>query len=140
MQDELLGAFLEALAGGVEQAPMPAIGNAAALVSRAEAFAKEPGTIPLCVSDLCLRCGVPRRTLSHAFHQVLGMGPATYLRRLRLNQVRRTLRQFRATDRRSTVKSVALDNGFWHAGRFGSQYRELFGESPLESTRRVDAR
>ena len=140
MQDELLGAFLEALAGGVEQTPMPAIANAAALVGRAEAFAKEPGTNPLCVSDLCLRCGVPRRTLSHAFHQVLGMGPATYLRRLRLNQVRRTLRQFRATDRRSTVKSVALDNGFWHAGRFGSQYRELFGESPLESTRRLGAR
>jgi AraC family ethanolamine operon transcriptional activator len=119
---------------------MPAIANAAALVSRAEAFAKEPGTNPLCVGDLCLRCGVPRRTLSHAFHQVLGMGPATYLRRLRLNHVRRTLHQIRAADRRSTVKAVALDNGFWHAGRFGSQYRELFGESPLESARRSNAR
>ena len=77
MQDELLGAFLESLAGGVQQAPMPAIANAAALVSRAEAFAKDSGINPLCVSDLCLGCGVPRRTLNHAFHQVLGMGPAT---------------------------------------------------------------
>jgi AraC family ethanolamine operon transcriptional activator len=139
MQDELLGAFLESLAGGVEPAPMPAIANAAALVSRAEAFAKDSGINPSCVSDLCLGCGVPRRTLSHAFHQVLGMGPATYLRRLRLNQVRRALRQFRASDRRTRVKSVALEHGFWHPGRFSSQYRELFGESPLESMRRTDA-
>jgi AraC family ethanolamine operon transcriptional activator len=118
---------------------MPAIANAAALVSRAEAFAENSGINPSCVSDLCIGCGVPRRTLSHAFHQVLGMGPATYLRRLRLNQVRRTLRQFRATDRRTRVKSVALENGFWHPGRFSSQYRELFGESPLESARGKDA-
>jgi AraC family ethanolamine operon transcriptional activator len=82
---------------------------------------------------------VPRRTLSHAFHQVLGMGPATYLRRSRLNQVRRALRLLRASDTRTRVKSVALEHGFWHPGRFSSQYRELFGESPLESTRRVDA-
>ena len=139
MQDELLGAFLESLAGGVEPAPMPAIANAAALVSRAEAFVKDSGINSTCVSDLCLGCGVPRRTLSHAFHQVLGMGPATYLRRLRLNQVRWTLRQLRATDRRIRVKSVALEHGFWHPGRFSSQYRELFGESPLESTRRTGA-
>ena len=139
MQDELLGAFLESLAGGVEPAPMPAIANAAALVSRAEAFAESSGINPSCVGDLCLGCGVPRRTLSHAFHQVLGMGPATYLRRLRLNQVRRTLRQLRVGDRRTRVKSVALEHGFWHPGRFSSQYRELFGESPLESTRRAHA-
>ena len=140
MQDELLGAFLEGLAGGVEQTPMLGIANAAALVRRAEVFATNAGTNPLCVSDLCVGCEVPRRTLNHAFHQVLGMGPGTYLRRLRLNHARRTLRQFRIGDRRPSVKSVALDNGFWHASRFGSQYRELFGESPLESAGRADAR
>ena len=139
MQDELLGAFLEGLAGGVEQTPMPAIANAAALVRRAEVFATNAGTNPLCVSDLCVGCDVPRRTLNHAFHQVLGMGPGTYLRRLRLNHARRTLRQFRIGDRRPSVKSVALDNGFWHASRFSSQYRELFGESPLESAPRPAA-
>lgn len=133
MQGELLGVFLENLAGGVEQSPMPTVANAAALVSRAEEFARTSGTNPSCVSELCLGCGVPRRTLSHAFHQVLGMGPATYLRRLRLNQVRRTLRRSHASDRRTRVKAVALEHGFWHPGRFSSQYRELFGESPRDS-------
>ena len=137
LQDELLGAFLESLADGVEPASLPAVVNAAALVSRAEAFARDAGANPSCVGDLCHGCGVPRRTLNHAFHQVLGMGPATYLRRLRLNQVRRALRQLRASERRTSVKSVALQHGFWHPGRFSSQYKELFGESPLESARRA---
>lgn len=138
MQDELLGAFFDSLAGGIQQEQMPAIAKAAALVSQAEEVARASRNRPACVGDLCTGCGVPRRTLSHAFHQVLGMGPATYLRRLRLNQVRHALRQVRASDRRTQVKSVALEHGFWHAGRFSSQYRELFGESPMESIRRGD--
>ena len=132
MQDELLGAFLETLAGGVEQSPMPTVANAAALVGQAEDIAGNVGIKPLHVSDLCVRCRVPRRTLSHAFHQVLGMGPATYLRRLRLNQVRRSLRQNHANARPATVTELALEHGFWHLGRFSSQYREFFGENPQD--------
>ena len=137
MQDELLGTFLETLAGGVEQSPLPTVANAAALVSQAESFASNVGTSPLHVSDLCISCRVPRRTLSHAFHEVLGMGPATYLRRLRLNQVRRSLRQYNANRRQATVTELALEHGFWHLGRFSSQYREFFGENPQDSTRRT---
>lgn len=140
MQDELLGTFLETLAGGVEQSPMPTVANAAALVSQAEDIAGNVGIKPLHVGDLCVRCRVPRRTLSHAFHQVLGMGPATYLRRLRLNQVRRSLRQNHANGRPATVTELALEHGFWHLGRFSSQYREFFGENPQDSTRQTDNR
>ena len=50
-------------------------------------LAGESDSQPLWVGDLCVGCGVPRRTLSHAFQQVLDMGPVTYLRRVRLNQV-----------------------------------------------------
>ena len=137
MQDELLGTFLETLAGGVEQSPLPTVANAAALVSQAEEIAGNVGTSPLHVSDLCISCRVPRRTLSHAFHQVLGMGPATYLRRLRLNQVRRSLRQYNTNGRPATVTELALEHGFWHLGRFSSQYREFFGENPQDSARRT---
>jgi AraC family ethanolamine operon transcriptional activator len=82
MQDELLAAFLEALAEATTPSPMPAVSPAAALVRRAEKLAGElvskADSQPLCVSDLCVGCGVPRRTLNHAFQQVLGMGPITY--------------------------------------------------------------
>jgi len=91
---------------------------------------------PLWVGDLCVGCDVPRRTLNHAFQQVLGMGPVTYLRRLRLNQVRRSLQHSCANGYTRSVTEIALDQGFWHLGRFSSQYRELFGESPRERARR----
>ena len=144
MQDELLTAFLEALAEGTTPSPMPAVSHAAALVRRAEELAGElvskADSQPLCVSDLCVGCCVPRRTLNHAFQQVLGMGPITYSRRLRLNQVRQSLRQPRAKGDPKSVTEIALDHGFWHLGRFSSQYRELFGTSPRESARRNDNR
>lgn len=140
MQSELLTAFLEALAEGTTSSPMPALSHSAALVRRAEELAaellKKAVGRSLSVGDLCVGCGVPRRTLSYAFEQMLGMGPVTYLRRLRLNQVRRSLRQAHANGERRSVTEIALDQGFWHLGRFSCQYRELFGENPRESARR----
>lgn len=133
LQDDLLAAFLEALAERITTAPVLAPSHAAVVVRRAEELASEPDGRPLRVGDLCAGCGVPRRTMNHAFQQVLGMGPATYLRRLRLNQVRRSLRQSYAASETRSVTEIALDHGFWHPGRFSSQYRELFGESPRQS-------
>jgi len=144
MEDELLASFLDALAEGFTPSPMPGLAHAAGLVRLAEEFATElarkSGGQPLSVGDLCAGCGVPRRILSHAFHQVLDMGPATYLRRLRLNQVRRSLQQPRADGEPKSVTETALEQGFWHLGRFSFQYRELFGESPRESARRCPSR
>lgn len=65
----------------------------------------------------------------------LGMGPATYLRRVRLNGVRRALQQQNADS--TTVTDVALKFGFWHLGRFAEQYYGLFGEAPHETLRRA---
>jgi AraC-like DNA-binding protein len=142
MQDDLLAAFLETLAERMAAAPISPVSQAAALVHRAEELAAalegNADIHRLSVRDLCVGCCVPRRTLSHAFQHVLGMGPATYLRRLRLNQVRRLLRQPRLDNARTRVTETALEHGFWHLGRFSSQYRELFGECPLESSGRND--
>jgi len=140
MQDELLAAFLEALAEGITPTPALAPSHAAAVVRRAEELAESPGDRPLWVGDLCSGCGVPRRTLNHAFQQVLGMGPATYLRRLRLNKVRRLLRQPNGSGEPRSVTEIALDHGFWHPGRFSSQYRELFGESPRQTRPTIGGR
>ena len=32
-----------------------------------------------------------------------------------------------------SIKAVALVNGFWHMGEFGALYRDLFGETPLQT-------
>lgn len=136
MQDELLADFLQALAAATEPPPVPVLSHATALVRRAENLLQRADGLPLSVGDLCNGCGVPRRTLSHAFQQVVNMGPAAYLRRLRLNDVRRALTHRRAGVAPKNVTEIALDHGFWHAGRFNTQYRELFGESPSETVRR----
>lgn len=139
IQDELVGGFLGAFAQASPAQPVRPLAHAAELVRRSETLVEKADDHSLQVGDLCAACGVPRRTLTLAFHEVLGMGPATYLRRLRLNKARRVLRSSRAGNGSTRVARVALDNGFWHLGRFSAQYRELFGESPRDSARRSGA-
>jgi len=31
------------------------------------------------------------------------------------------------------IKTIALDHGFWHLGRFSRTYRAFFGESPSQT-------
>lgn len=135
IQDELVDGFLGAFAQASPAPPVRPLAQATDLVRRSEKLVGKAGDHSLQVGDLCAACGVPRRTLSLAFHEILGMGPATYLRRLRLNQARRVLRSPRAGGATTRIARVALDHGFWHLGRFSSQYRGLFGESPRETAR-----
>jgi AraC family ethanolamine operon transcriptional activator len=86
------------------------------------------------IVDLCQRFEISRRTLQYAFQHVMGMNPNAYLRAIRLNGVRRCLR-----DPHSNVTSVqqaAADWGFWHLSQFARDYRDLFGELPSERLKR----
>lgn len=74
--------------------------------------------------------GVSPRVLNEAFSAVLGVSLHQYLRIRRLNLAHRRLR---AAGEAALVKTVALDLGFWHLGRFALAYRELFGEAPSET-------
>jgi AraC family ethanolamine operon transcriptional activator len=88
----------------------------------------------VCVSELCEAAGVSERTLQYAFKEAMGMSPIAYLNRLRLHQVRKSLRA--ATHASTTVTKEALRWGFWHLGNFSKAYRENFGELPSETLRR----
>jgi AraC family ethanolamine operon transcriptional activator len=86
------------------------------------------------VVNLCQKFQVSRRTLQYAFQDVMGMSPNSYLRTLRLNGVRRCLR-----DPNSGVMSVqqaAADWGFWHLSQFARDYQGLFGELPSQRLKR----
>jgi transcriptional regulator GlxA family with amidase domain len=56
-----------------------------------------------------------------------------YLRRLRLHHVHAELAAHSPDS--VTVTMVAGRWGFVHLGRFASQYRQLFGETPSETLR-----
>lgn len=134
-EEELVSAFLEAVAQQLPSHSDEADRRDAAVLKRVDQVMQESHLVEPKVSDLCEACEVPRRTLNRAFQNALGMGPATYLRRVRLNRARRALRE--ETTRSITVTDVALELGFWHLGRFAEQYAELFGESPHETRFRV---
>ncbi|WP_234044006.1 helix-turn-helix domain-containing protein [Burkholderia orbicola] len=98
-----------------------------------ELVVSRPG-VPLTVLDVCREVGASRRKLQYCFEEILGTHPAWYLRVLRLNAVRRELREHSPAS--ASVSDVACRWGFWHLSRFASHYRELFGELPSDTLKR----
>jgi AraC family ethanolamine operon transcriptional activator len=100
-----------------------------------EAYLVSNSQESLYLADLCSVAGVGERTLRYIFQERYGMSPVRYLKLRRLHQVRRALR--RADPDFNTVQSVANRCGIWHLGRFASEYRALFNESPLETLKKT---
>jgi AraC family ethanolamine operon transcriptional activator len=92
---------------------------------------------PLPLSELCRHAGLKVRTLETGFREVTGLTPIAYIRSLRLNAVRRSLNDASAQQR--SISNIALDNGFWHLSQFATDYRKLFGETPMITRRRSRA-
>lgn len=90
---------------------------------------------PLTIGDICLKLNISRRTLNHAFQQVLGITPVAYMRNIRLHKIRAEL-QYNA-EQVSNIACVASHWGFWHMSLFSRYYRELFGECPSGTLERA---
>ena len=105
-----------------------------AVILAAEAMMDEDPTSIPSVPRLCRTLGVSRRTLERAFHDMLGQSPAHYLRVRALNASREQLLRSRRVP--GMITRVAIDNGFWHMGRFAVAYRTLFGERPIDTLHR----
>ncbi|MCK9812704.1 MAG: helix-turn-helix domain-containing protein [Candidatus Pseudomonas colombiensis] len=103
------------------------------MVDRAREYALGHLDQPLSILDLCNHIGASRRKLQYCFQETLGINPVAYLRALRLNAVRRELRD---STREHGVQEVAARWGFWHLSRFASDYRTLFGETPSQTLHR----
>jgi len=95
---------------------------------------KAPGTAPK-VYELCNRFNVSERTLEYAFGDHFGTTPKEYLKRRRLNQVRKILRQ--RPHKNIPIVDIANCCGFWHMGQLAADYRNLFGELPSETFNRI---
>ncbi|MBS1209317.1 MAG: Ethanolamine operon regulatory protein [Proteobacteria bacterium] len=82
------------------------------------------------IPDLCRDLHVSRRTLQNSVEEVTGMSPLAFIRSIRLNEVRRALKQ---GDASMSISAVAYTWGFTHLSQFAKDYRQLFGELPSES-------
>lgn len=104
-----------------------------AIVERARQYVLSRRDAPPSVSELSVHLKMSRRGLHHAFMNVLGISPVTFLRYVRLHGVRKDLLHGGAD---VTVSSAACKWGFWHMGMFASYYKALFGESPSSTLKR----
>lgn len=85
------------------------------------------------VPEVCLAMGVSRRELEYAFRLTFDQSPRDFLQALRLNAIRRLLKQAGGD---FSLMDVAFDHGITHLGRFAGSYRALFGENPSSGRRR----
>ena len=88
------------------------------------------------VSDLCRLTGEGERTLRYAFMEAYGVSPKAYLHALRLNAVRRILRNHNLSP---VIADVANSQGFWHMGQFAADYKKMFGELPSATLKHANS-
>ncbi len=99
------------------------------IVRDAQALAMQSANENVSIEDICRSLAISRRTLQMSFHRALGIQPATYLRAVRLNAARRTLKEC------GSVTEAATAWGFWHFGRFAQAYKAMFGEHPSQTAK-----
>lgn len=85
------------------------------------------------LDDLVRASGVSKRSLHAGFRKYYGVSPMTYLRNVRLDRARLSLKQQGTGD--ISVTEVALDCGFSHLSKFAHAYRDRFGELPSVTLR-----
>ena len=81
--------------------------------------------------DPCAYTEVGARTLQRCFASYFQIGVFEFIKVRRLNAVRRAL--VAADPCVSTVTRIAMVNGFSHLGRFSTEYRAYFDESPSDT-------
>lgn len=107
--------------------PAPVYGEARALIDA------DLGGVS--VTGICTALEVSRRSLEDVFRRQLGIGPARFIKTLRLNQIRRELHS--AIGRERPVADIAADWGIWHPSHFAFYYKALFGELPSIARQRA---
>ncbi len=130
LRDDILMEWIEALPAQVDTSELPSLQRRKRLVDKACELMLTHSDEPLSILQVCSQLGTSRRKLNYCFQDVLGTSPVKYLRALRLNGVRRSLRQAAPG---VTVQDVATHWGFWHLSQFAQDYKRLFGERPSQT-------
>lgn len=114
--------------------PLPTYQARKAIVERARHYVLNNPHDTVTIADLCEALQTSRRTIQYCFQEVLNTNPVKYLRAIRLNSVRRELRDGNPTV--TQVQDVAARWGFWHLSHLANDYRAMFGELPSDTLRK----
>jgi len=110
---------------------LPSYARRRSIVEKARSYMLQHLDRPVTMLELCRAAAVSQRTLQYCFEAVYATNPMHYLKLMRLNGLRRTLKLAYSTG--ASVQSAAETWGFWHLSRLAKEYRELFGELPSET-------
>ncbi|WP_052178367.1 AraC family transcriptional regulator [Marinobacter segnicrescens] len=102
-------------------------------VRRVQDFIQAHAHEPMTAEQLAQIAGVSLRSLYTGFKDFLGVSPMQYLRDLRMEHAHTELISGEA----GNVSGVALRWGFAHMGRFSTDYKQRYGESPSQTLRRI---
>lgn len=94
---------------------------------RARAMIEERAGEDLHLEDIEAVAGVSRVKLFEGFKRYYDTTPMACLKRYRLEAVRRAIMSEPCARR---ISVIAMNWGFTHLGRFSSEYKKLFGETP----------
>lgn len=137
IRDSILIDWIEAIPARVDTAGLKSVEARKRVVQRAcEMMLARPDQ-PTTILQLCSHIGATPRKLEYCFRDVLGISPVKYLRAVRLNGVRRDLKQ--PANATAGVHDVAARWGFWHLGEFSADYKRQFGELPSMTLRTARA-
>ncbi|GAA0217148.1 helix-turn-helix domain-containing protein [Castellaniella daejeonensis] len=138
LQETVLDLLWTAIAQGSRPDPDPhysRIRHSRQIVQQARELVLAQASHRLSIADICRQLHISRRTLQYSFQTAVGLSPLAYLRILKLNQVRRRLRN--AQDFSGRVTQAATTWGFEHLGQFSQDYRHLFGECPSATLKHI---
>jgi transcriptional regulator GlxA family with amidase domain len=121
----------ECMRGNVTEDPSP---RCKLLVDEVQVVARMFTGKPLRVASIYKVLSVGPGAIRRAFLVVHGCSPRRFFRDQRLQAVRAELHSAIAG---VTVTQVATRHGFVELGRFATQYRAAFGESPSSTLRRA---
>ncbi len=103
-------------------------------IRRAEELIRSRYREQLTLSDLIVASGVSGRSLHLGFRRFRDDSPMGYLKRYRLEQARKMIKEMREGG--LTVTEVAFANGFLHPSKFSQDYVRRFGELPSLSLKK----
>ena len=132
LEQQLLHALIECLSTGLTDNEPSAPRRHRGILARFEdLLVAEPS---LRMASICAALGISERMLRECCKTHLGMGPSSYRRLRRMQQVHRALRS--EDPRAASVFEIASRYGIGDLGRFAASYRALYGELPSATLRR----
>jgi AraC-like DNA-binding protein len=100
-------------------------------IPETEAYIQAHYAEPISLEQLVEHAHVSERTLLEGFKRYRDVSPMKLLKLTRLDFVHLALKE--ADPAISNVTDIALGNGFSQLGKFSTEYKERFGESPSET-------